>query len=127
MTALRKAIQDSAYIYTLQDDWDGEGSAGYSEDTWRRMEAFLMSLFSTSWALFYLEIGPPKIVPGPDRRIDLHWKTMKFEMLLGFPHDREEGVGFYADDYGKQSVKGSVTVDNGVELLAAVLFHFATK
>lgn len=94
-------------ILELKDDWDGEGSSGYHQTTWDRAEVFVTehvkSVFQKSG-----RIPIPKILPGPDESIDLHWRTDCFELLVNVPASHDDPVSFYGDDYSDQSsIKGT--------------------
>jgi len=83
---LEKAIHKSRSVLELGDNWDGEGSCGYAEETWKRATEFLWKMAE----VFYdQERGhtffPPAINPGPQGSIDLHWDLPKFKLSMNFP------------------------------------------
>jgi hypothetical protein len=96
--ALWEAIQSSRGILQLHDDWDTEGSPGYSEATWNRAITFLLlnavrhRIHHQGW------LTAPRILPGPDGNIDLHWKTPQRELLISIPSDPTEPAAYYGDD-----------------------------
>jgi hypothetical protein len=99
---LKNAIDKSRSILELGDDWDGKGSCGYAEETWKRATEFLWKMAE----VFYDQEGghtffPPAINPGPDGSIDLHWKLQKFELLMNFPASPTQFPSCYGtDSYG---------------------------
>lgn len=107
LAALEAKIAASRRILALGDDWDDQGSPGYREDTWRRAVGAVKS--SVAWLLKYhgLDVEPPKISPGPEGSIDIHWKTVYFELLINVPNDADQPADFYGDNYGRVSIKGT--------------------
>ena len=80
------------------DNWDEQGSPGYSESTWHRVEKFLIGN-----ALHFLRrhrtcFPPPEISPGPNGSIDLFWRTNKRELLINVPADFQRLPSYYGDD-----------------------------
>jgi hypothetical protein len=101
------AIDASRWILGLRDDFDGEGSEGYAEKTWKRAVEFLRRHARWVWETASMKIQPPRIRPGPSGSIDLHWKTPSYELLLNIPANPAESATFYGDDYGRSTVEGS--------------------
>lgn len=106
LRALTAAIERSREITELHDDWDNEGSPGYSEETWRRATDYLNKQIFACWDRHGVVIPAPWITPGPDGSIDIHWQTDLYELLVNFPADASEPATFYGDDYGRMSIKG---------------------
>lgn len=104
---LRDAVTESRWILELPDDWDNEGACSYREETWVRAQEFLFRLAVESEKTFNFLIPLPRILPGPDGSIDLHWKTDNYELLVNIPADGDQTAGFYGDDYGKMNIKGT--------------------
>lgn len=101
---LQAEIERSKRILELQDDWDGEGSPGYSEKTFNRAVAFLTTYADGLWESCRMELPIPKIGPGPDGSIDLFWKQPHWELLVNIPTDPNEAASFSGeDDEGHQS------------------------
>ena len=96
----------SKAILGLEDNWDGEGSSGYSKATLDRAINFLKvhvnALIEESGKIIV-----PRILPGPDGSIDLHWRTSELELLVNVPPD-DGPVSFYGDDFSDgNSIKGT--------------------
>ncbi len=96
---LENAIYKSRSILELGDNWDGEGSCGYAEETWKRATEFLWKMAEAFYdreggSVFY----PPAIQPGPHGSIDLHWKLRKFELLINFPASPAQFPSCYGTD-----------------------------
>jgi hypothetical protein len=105
------AIESSKYILELENDWDGEGGQTYSEETWKRATGLLSRYATQMWQVFGRLMDAPKILPGPDGSIDIHWKSANSEMLVNLPADPSELASFYGDDYGSARIKGSFDPD----------------
>lgn len=103
-----QAIEVSKSILKLKDDWDGEGSPGYSEMTWDRMRRFLLGHAQAMRNQFAISIPAPQILPGPDGSIDMLWKTDDYELLVNIPSDPNSFASFYGDDRDRSSVKGTI-------------------
>jgi hypothetical protein len=93
----------------LEDDWDGEGSQGYSDADWIRVEDFLVR--HAKWLLFQrgIELPVPNISPSSGGTVDLHWQVPQFELLVNIPRERGTVV-FYGDDYRTETIKGTFPV-----------------
>jgi hypothetical protein len=95
----------------LQQDWDGEGSPGYSEETCDRMSKFLLNHSKQLAAAYGVKTPIPKILPGPNGSIDLLWKSDDYELLLNIPADSQSPASFYGDDKGNLCIKGKLAPD----------------
>lgn len=98
VNSLIQAIQGSRNIMELEDDWDEEGSPGYSESTWNRLVKFLLANALNLWRRHKVCFGAPRILPGPYGSIDLHWRTPRRELLINVPADAKELGSYYGDD-----------------------------
>ena len=105
---IAEAVDASRTMLELEDDWDREGSRGYAEATWKRATQFVSKHARWAWEKCGVRIDAPRIRPGPEGSIDLHWKTENYELLLNVPSNGEEPASFYGDDYGKFTIKGTL-------------------
>jgi hypothetical protein len=104
--ALDAEFNRATGLLELGHDWDGEGSSGYSTITLNRSIQFLKHHATYLWQTLGVDCPVPKMGPGPNGTIDIHWKEHNWELLVNIP---ETGVAaFYGDDYGKQKIKGSL-------------------
>ncbi|MCH8967458.1 MAG: hypothetical protein IID43_07240 [Planctomycetes bacterium] len=103
---IRNEIERSREILELKDDFDDEGSPGYSEQVWKRAVEFLANHARWLWETYERVINAPSILPGPDGSIDIHWDDPSYEILINFPADPHAMAGFYGDDRGEISIKG---------------------
>lgn len=104
---LRAAIDRSRAVLELPDDFDDEGSPAYTEEVWRRAVTFLEQNAEWVRSCFDRLIEAPEILPGPEGSIDIHWDYPSYELLVNIPADPEGMAGFYGDDRGKISIKGT--------------------
>lgn len=119
--SIEEAIASSRSILDLQDDWDEQGSPGYDESTWRRACDFLVRQASFARERVSRDLPPPRILPGPDGSIDLHWKMPRFELLVNVPKDASKPATFYGDDYGNSCVRGNLNTSEQIRGLVVWL------
>jgi len=103
---IAKAIEKSRMILELKNNWDREGSKGYSYDTWERATSFLYRN-ARLWNSLGVTIDAPTILPGQDGSIDIYWKTKKYELLINIPAKPDKEADYYGDNYGKLVAKGT--------------------
>lgn len=109
---IRHEIVASRYMLSLSGDDLDEGASPYTESTWRRAADFLAK--NAWWAFVNLgrRIDAPRVLPGPQGSIDLHWDVPAYELLINIPDDANTPAGFYGDDRGTISIKGTVKQDS---------------
>lgn len=103
-----EAIESSRWILDLEDDWDEQGSPAYAKSTWQRACGFLIQQAKLARQLLGRELPPPKIQPGPEASIDIHWKMDQFELLVNISSDPSKPATFYGDDYGDLCIRGNL-------------------
>lgn len=101
------AIDRSKSILDLKEDWDGEGALAYSNEVWERAVRFVRRYALKSYERFGSIVNAPRILPGPNGSIDVHWKEKNFELLVNIPTDPKELASFYGDDYSAARIKGT--------------------
>ncbi|MHA1798613.1 MAG: hypothetical protein ACTSVY_09215 [Candidatus Helarchaeota archaeon] len=111
-------------ILTLDDNWDGEGSKGYNTETFNRSSKFLLNLFQNIYDRYEIVIEVPKILPGPDGSIDIHWRTKDFELLVNIPENSNEPASYYGDNYSNSSTEGASLLENLNEMIIPFLRTF---
>lgn len=107
-SAIEDAVRQSRWLLDLQDDWDDEGSPPIAEATWNVAAKFLRRQGNVYWKHHSKEIPAPHISPGSDGSIDIHWKTVRFELLVNIGESPDFSTSFYGDDYGRTKIKGSL-------------------
>jgi hypothetical protein len=107
---LLREIERSRGMLSWEDDWDDEGSLRIEEATWKMATEFL-----ERHAKLLLKRGvtlpTPRILPGPNGSVDLHWETARRELLINVPSNSTV-AGFYGEAAGKNSMKGKVELDS---------------
>ncbi len=112
---LSREIERSRRILDFEENWDGEGSPAYKEETWTRAVEFtkkLVDLLLTDVPPIedHPEIFVPEILPGPNGSIDLDWENERFDLLINIPVEGNL-ADFYGDDYGENKMKGQVNIE----------------
>lgn len=106
---LATALASSRPMLDLQQDWDGQGSPGYREATWRRAADVLLGSVLRLWLECGATTPAPKVRKGPWGSIDFHWQTPTRELLINVPADPTEPADYYGDDgVGGQPIKGTL-------------------
>lgn len=118
-SGLLKALQTAHSMLELPDDWDDAGSPAIQEQTFRRAGVLLILHAAIIWARFAVVMPTPRILPGPEGSIDLHWKTKRRELLINVPSDPQAPAPYYGDDLGADRRKGALDPNAiNVELFA---------
>ncbi|NVM27405.1 MAG: hypothetical protein HWN65_01075 [Candidatus Helarchaeota archaeon] len=97
-------------ILNLENDWDGENSIGYKEETLDRTINFIKNISKKFWIDFKFIMEIPDIFPGTKGDIDIDWKLDTFQLLLTIPQDPNKPTAFYGDDYGINKIKGTFDI-----------------
>jgi hypothetical protein len=113
-SGINEALARAEWMLNLEDDWDGEGSVGFSKITFNRAADFLRRYATGAWKRAGTIIPVPEILPGPDGSIDILWKTEGYELLVNIPAENKL-ASFYGDDLRDANIKG--TFDASVENL----------
>jgi len=109
---LATAVDRSRGILELKNDFDGEGSPGYSSVTWKNAIGVLTELWSRAVSEGLGGFAMPRISPGPSGSIDLYWRTEAFTVLVNIPPNTEGGATFYARAAGGTEVEGSLDTES---------------
>lgn len=116
-SALEEAIEASRYILDLPDDWDGEGSPGYTSVVWMHATDLVRTIGRRLFQRTESEPLVPAISNGPDGSIDLHWEHPSFELLINVPANPLHPPRYYGDDYGVDQFKGRLISPRKLTLL----------
>ncbi len=108
---INNIIENSKYIFKLQDNWDNEGSIGYSEDTWKKSIKFIIQYLEWVYSRYPEKILiVPNMFYGKNGGIDFLWEDKGFKMLIRIDKNVSKGT-FYAT-YENQSSEGTFNIDN---------------
>lgn len=105
---INRVVGESRQLLDLEDNWDGEGASGYLKETLTRATDFLIKQWRRLWESERRNLPPPRIGPGPDGSIDLHWKGDGYELLVNIPRDGGTPASFYGDDHGSLYIEGTL-------------------
>lgn len=103
---LDDVIEKSKWLLELKDGWD-DGRKAITRETWDAAIAFLKQ--TQEWIYDSAEMLP-RLGPGPDGGIDLHWKNDKMEVLVGIPPSPATLAPFYGDNKLGEKAEGQVSV-----------------
>jgi hypothetical protein len=106
LSNVAEAIERSKYILELLDDWDGEGSKKYKQETWDRAIQFLLRSTISAWHAKRIVPKTPRIYHGPEGSIDVYWETPGRVLLVNFPESKEDSATFYGSTETGSEVKG---------------------
>ena len=107
-TSLINALQNAKAMLELPDDWDDAGSPAIEAPTLRRAAVLLILHAAMVWAHFSVVVPTPRILPGPEGSVDLHWKTNRRELLINIPSYPQVPSPYYGDDLGSDRRKGVI-------------------
>ena len=102
------AVERSREMLTWEDDWDGEGSPGYADSTWRRAVELIYDGAVNLYDSTRIRIAAPSVLPGPHGSIDIQWQQDQRRLLINVPADPEAPITFYGDDRGNNTIEGSL-------------------
>lgn len=103
---LVKTIDESKAMTLLGDDWDGEGSSGYAEQTWIRACEFLLRNAVRLWQEDAVLVDFPAVLKGPHGSVDIYWKTDRYSLLVNVPVDPGAGAEYYGCNAQGAEIKG---------------------
>ncbi len=98
LKALAETVRSSRSITQLEANWDGEGSMGCTEETWRRAAMIIVKNSLQVWRTCRKTVAPPRIMPDLEGGIDIHWEDATYELLLNVPSDRSEPATFFGNN-----------------------------
>jgi len=108
LASLAQTLDQSSELLELADDWDEQGSPRYHESTLQRARQFVWTNTLRLWEALELSIDVPRILPGPDASIDVHWKHGQRQLFVNVPVDDDKPATYYGDDRSRNVVKGSL-------------------
>lgn len=104
-------IKKSASILEKKDNWDGEGSKGYTKTTLVNAINFLVRYTKWVWEEKTYAIPSPKILPGNDGGIYLYWKKPNYDLLITIPEAPNKTALFYGDDKSEELYEGKFNIE----------------
>jgi len=111
LTDLSGTLEEaSSRLTSLGDDFDGEGSKGYSEEVVQRAGDFVRSQAVELWDRQRVLLELPDLGAGREGSVDVHWRTAKCELLVNIPASRLMPASFYGDNYDRLKVRGTIDI-----------------
>jgi hypothetical protein len=107
---IRSTVQSARSLTELGENWDGEGSQGYSLNTWRRVKKFMLTHALVSQSLFRSTLPVPVINPADRGSLDVFWRLSDRQLLVNFPADKTAPITYYGqNNAGNSTVSGRTT------------------
>lgn len=104
---LELAIIESKYILELKDDWDENGSIGYTSKNWTSAIQFTIDFYSWVSNFYSGKLLIPKIYHGPDGSFDIICRENDFRIFLNIDPLKNTG-SFYSDRAKSQITEGNI-------------------
>jgi hypothetical protein len=107
---LTRSIREARELTRLEDDWDGEGSKGFSLSTWQRVEHFLLKHANIAETRFDAMLPTPLINPADEGSLDVFWKLASRHLLVNFPAEEGAPITYYGQNtHGDNTIAGRTT------------------
>jgi hypothetical protein len=100
------AIEKSRHLTELLDDWDGDGSQGYSQAVWERATDFVRESVVRLWVDYGRRLEPPVFLPGPAGGIDIEWSVGPRSLIIRVPTESDGRAEFYGHQTDCLTIKG---------------------
>lgn len=88
-------VVESEYLLALDDDWDGDGSPGYTEPTWQTAVSLLLDIANNYKSISSRRLEHAEILPGSYGNIDFEVRTHKRTLFVSVPADSRESVRYF--------------------------------
>lgn len=116
---IEAALHRAARITELQDDWDGEGSRGYTEDTISRAASVVCAIARRLSRPALERLGVVELTPGPDGSIDIEMVVGDKRLLINAAHDAVGPLMFYGHSTNRSfPIEGELRPNSSVRFLA---------
>ena len=107
---ISSVIRAARELTVLEDNWDKEGSQGYSLNTWKRVKRFVMRQAVLSESLLRATLPVPAINPADQGSIDVFWQLSDRQLLVNFPADETAPITYYGQNIaGNNTISGRTT------------------
>jgi hypothetical protein len=108
---LESVLLEGTYILELKDDWDDEGSVGYTLESWKAGAYFIINFNKWIKGIFSGSLHLPKMHHGPKGTIDIAWHEDNFRLFVNIDFDNNKGT-FYSDTPKKQFSEGEFVLND---------------
>jgi len=110
LEGIRSAVQSARELTELGENWDGEGSRGYSLNTWKRVKRFVLRQAALSESLLRATLPVPAINPADQASLDVFWQLSDRQLLVNFPADENAPITYYGQNSaGNNTISGRTT------------------
>lgn len=102
------AMERSRAMLDLEDDWDGEGSPGYAEETWRRAVGIALESAKHAPSAPQEPLPTPAFSKGPDGSVDVLWRANAKRVMINVPAEAGEPITYHGfdRDNARREIKG---------------------
>lgn len=107
---LENVFTEGKYILNLKDDWDDDGSVGYTQESWEAASHFIINFNKWVKGIFSGSLYLPKMSHGPKGTIDIIWQEDNFRLFVNVDFVNNKGT-FYSDTPKKQFSEGEFQLD----------------
>jgi hypothetical protein len=108
---LESILLEGKYILELNDDWDEEGSVGYTIESWKAAAQFIINFNKWLKGVFLEVFYLPKMSHGPKGTIDVIWHEDNFRLFVNIDYANNKGT-FYSDTQQKQFSEGEFLLND---------------
>jgi len=95
-----KAIEDSKYMFRLEEGWDDGIGKVIKLQTWERAKEFAQGLLKQIESSTQGYVDAPMISACADGSVDLYWSCYGFSLLINVPEELDEQISYYGDNRG---------------------------
>lgn len=107
------SIEESKRLLDYPDNWDGEGSPGYSKATWERATSFVRDNAIRLWDDAGEAMEAPDFQAGAGGRIVVEWSAAGRELIITVPVTPGEQAEFYGYDLDRTiKIGGKLDLDS---------------
>jgi hypothetical protein len=115
---VRSEIEDSRRLLHFVEDWDGDNSPGYRQETWELAVDFVLRFLADLDERFSIAHDAIELMPGSYGNIDVEIVFGARRIFFSFPADQTAAIRFFArDDESRDEIKGSLSTSTRVDWL----------
>lgn len=108
---LESVLIKGKYILDLKDNWDEEGSVGYTIESWKSAAKFIINFNRWIKGIFAGSLHLPKMHHGPKGTIDVVWHEDNFRLFVNIDYANNKGT-FYSDSPNTQVAEGEFLLND---------------
>lgn len=106
---LNDIIEQSKYMLSYKDNWDGENSIGYEIDTWKKAITFFKNFFFAFLKSKNM-IGNLNIYHSDAGSIDLLYENIDMSILINIPKEGETISFFGKNNLNNKEAEGHLNI-----------------